>query len=73
MQCLMVCVQVIVKKDDQIKLYCKGADNIIFDRLSPACTELRELTTHHLHVSVFFLTFFCLSSGCPADRSHMLG
>ncbi|KAK7116639.1 phospholipid-transporting ATPase ID-like isoform X2 [Littorina saxatilis] len=42
-------MSVIVKKDNKIKLYCKGADNIIFERLAPACADLKELTMHHLN------------------------
>ncbi|XP_076443578.1 phospholipid-transporting ATPase ID-like [Babylonia areolata] len=42
-------MSVLVQKDNRIKLFCKGADNVIFERLSPQCEELKELTTHHLN------------------------
>ncbi|XP_076466035.1 phospholipid-transporting ATPase ID-like [Babylonia areolata] len=42
-------MSVIVRKDGQIKLFCKGADNIIFERLSPNSADMKELTTHHLN------------------------
>lgn len=40
----------IVRKDGRIRLYCKGADNIIYDRLGQESAALMELTTHHLNV-----------------------
>ncbi|XP_064618888.1 phospholipid-transporting ATPase ID-like isoform X5 [Lineus longissimus] len=41
-------MSVIVRKDGKIKLLCKGADNVIFERLGPKCRDLQELTTSHL-------------------------
>jgi hypothetical protein len=43
--------QVIVRKDGRIQLLCKGADNVIFERLSSKCHDLKELTSSHLNVS----------------------
>uniref|UniRef100_A0A8C8SXD9 Phospholipid-transporting ATPase n=1 Tax=Pelusios castaneus TaxID=367368 RepID=A0A8C8SXD9_9SAUR len=34
--------------DGQIKLYCKGADSILFERLHPSNEELMCLTSNHL-------------------------
>ncbi|XP_043380394.1 probable phospholipid-transporting ATPase IM isoform X4 [Chelonia mydas] len=34
--------------DGQIKLYCKGADTILFERLHPSNEELMSLTSDHL-------------------------
>ncbi|KAL8613377.1 hypothetical protein ACOMHN_057097 [Nucella lapillus] len=42
-------MSVIVRKDNKLQLFCKGADNVIFERLSPACADLKELTMHHLN------------------------
>ncbi|XP_028399052.1 phospholipid-transporting ATPase ID-like [Dendronephthya gigantea] len=42
-------MSVIVRRDNEIKLYCKGADTIIFERLDPSCQELVETTTKHLN------------------------
>lgn len=39
----------------QIKLYCKGADTIIFDRLDPSCEVLVHTTSEHLSVSLIQL------------------
>jgi len=44
------CMKVILKKDDRITLYCKGADSTINPRLNPKCAELQHITTRHLSV-----------------------
>lgn len=36
----------------QIKLLCKGADTIIFDRLDPSGNDLMLTTSEHLSVSI---------------------
>lgn len=41
-------MSVITEKDGQIRLYCKGADTMIFQRLSPECEELKATTIEHL-------------------------
>uniref|UniRef100_A0A1A8V817 Phospholipid-transporting ATPase n=1 Tax=Nothobranchius furzeri TaxID=105023 RepID=A0A1A8V817_NOTFU len=33
----------------RIRLYCKGADTIIYERLHPSCSKLMEVTTGHLN------------------------
>ncbi|OQR79103.1 putative phospholipid-transporting ATPase ID-like [Tropilaelaps mercedesae] len=35
--------------DGQLKLYCKGADSVIFERLSESCKELQDQTMDHLN------------------------
>ncbi|XP_064475067.1 probable phospholipid-transporting ATPase IM isoform X2 [Ornithodoros turicata] len=42
-------MSVIVKKDGKMKLYCKGADSVIFERLHPSSDELKAMTTEHLN------------------------
>lgn len=42
--------------DGKLTLYCKGADTIIYERLSPACDTLKDKTTKHLNVSDMFVT-----------------
>ena len=50
-------IQVIVRREGKIQLLCKGADSLIFERMDPKCADLKELTMHHLNVSVYtFLT-----------------
>lgn len=52
--CVLFCVlpiQVIVKKDNKIVLYMKGADSKVFERLDNSCADLKELTLSHLNVS----------------------
>ncbi|XP_032239636.2 phospholipid-transporting ATPase ID isoform X2 [Nematostella vectensis] len=42
-------MSVIVRRNDKIKLYCKGADSIIYERLHPSCTSLMDKTTEDLN------------------------
>ncbi|XP_038275520.1 probable phospholipid-transporting ATPase IM isoform X2 [Dermochelys coriacea] len=39
---------IVQSPDGQIKLYCKGADTILFERLHPSNEELMSLTSDHL-------------------------
>jgi len=41
-------MSVIVKYEGRIRLYCKGADNVIFERLKPQQEEIRARTQEHL-------------------------
>ena len=41
-------MSVIVKYEGRIRLYCKGADNVIFERLKPHQEEIRARTQEHL-------------------------
>jgi len=41
-------MSVIVKRDNMIRLYCKGADNVIFERLREGQDELKKTTQEHL-------------------------
>lgn len=36
----------------QIKLYCKGADTILYERLHVSSEELMYITSEHLNVSM---------------------
>ncbi|XP_022669061.1 probable phospholipid-transporting ATPase IM [Varroa jacobsoni] len=43
-------MSVIVRNPDgQLKLYCKGADSVIFERLSETCKDLQDQTMDHLN------------------------
>lgn len=42
--------------EGDLTLYCKGADTILYELLHPSCDSLKEETTEHLNVSVFFCT-----------------
>ncbi|GFU69895.1 phospholipid-transporting ATPase ID [Trichonephila clavipes] len=44
-------MSVILRKDGVLKLYCKGADSVIFERLDDSCAELKFKTLEHLNVS----------------------
>eukprot|EP00731_Ephydatia_muelleri_P016102 Em0009g526a len=41
-------MSVIVKTEDKIMLYCKGADNVIFERLDRSAAHLMSVTQDHL-------------------------
>uniref|UniRef100_A0A8C8HYH2 Phospholipid-transporting ATPase n=1 Tax=Oncorhynchus tshawytscha TaxID=74940 RepID=A0A8C8HYH2_ONCTS len=44
-------MSVIVRSPEgKLTLYCKGADTIIFERLNPSCSKLKEVTTEHLNL-----------------------
>ncbi|XP_078379616.1 phospholipid-transporting ATPase ID-like isoform X2 [Oculina patagonica] len=43
-------MSVIVRRDDQIKLYCKGADTIVYEHLDHSCKPLMTKTMQHLNV-----------------------
>lgn len=42
-------MSVIVKRNGALKLYCKGADSVIFERLHPSSEALKQKTTEHLN------------------------
>lgn len=55
-------IQVIIKKDGKIKLYCKGADTMIFERLHPSSDKVKRETTEHLnHFAGEGLRTLCLA------------
>ncbi|KAJ6635423.1 Phospholipid-transporting ATPase ID, partial [Pseudolycoriella hygida] len=42
-------MSVILRRNNKILLYCKGADNVIYDRLGPNQYELKQRTQEHLN------------------------
>ncbi|XP_013788073.1 phospholipid-transporting ATPase ID-like [Limulus polyphemus] len=42
-------MSVILRKDGQLKLYCKGADSVIFERLNADSFDMKEKTIDHLN------------------------
>lgn len=50
-------MSVILKRNDKIFLYCKGADNVIYDRLGGNQNDVKNRTQEHLNVS--FLDLGC--------------
>ncbi|XP_074651966.1 phospholipid-transporting ATPase ID-like isoform X2 [Tubulanus polymorphus] len=55
-------MSVICRKDGKIRLYCKGADSIIYERLSDNCEDLKEITMSHLNdYANFGLRTLCLA------------
>lgn len=45
-------MSVILRRNDEIILYSKGADNVIYERLASNQFEVRSRTQDHLNVSV---------------------
>ena len=45
-------MSVILKKDGKIRLYCKGADSIIYERLKDEQEGIKYHTQEHLDVSI---------------------
>lgn len=52
-------MSVILRKDGKLTLYCKGADNVIYERLKSGQDEVKGKTQDHLNVT--FLVFFLSS------------
>lgn len=44
-------MSVIVRRNNKIVLYCKGADNMIYDRLGSSQLDVKVRTQEHLNVS----------------------
>lgn len=44
-------MSVILQRNGQILLLCKGADSVIYDRLGPDQEEIKFRTQEHLNVS----------------------
>ena len=49
--CLSIALQVIVEKDNEIVLYCKGSDTKIRERLASSQAEMLNQTDEHLNVT----------------------
>lgn len=45
-------MSVILKRNNKLVLFCKGADNVIYDRLGPNQYDIRQRTQEHLNVRV---------------------
>ncbi|KAJ8898024.1 hypothetical protein PR048_003384 [Dryococelus australis] len=45
-------MSVILRKNSQLRLYCKGADNVIYERLGDGDRDLKMKTQEHLNVSM---------------------
>ena len=47
-------MSVILRRGNKIFLYCKGADSVIYDRLSSSQHDIKARTQDHLNVSSKF-------------------
>lgn len=52
-------MSVILRKDGKLTLYCKGADNVIYERLKTGMTDIKTKTMEHLNVSRDNYIFIC--------------
>jgi magnesium-transporting ATPase (P-type) len=44
-------MSVILRRNGKLRLYCKGADNVVYERLKADSCEIRAKTQEHLNVS----------------------
>jgi hypothetical protein len=44
-------MSVILRRNGNLRLYCKGADNVIYERLKGGSSEVKTKTQEHLNVS----------------------
>jgi phospholipid-translocating ATPase len=44
-------MSVILRRNGNLRLYCKGADNVIYERLKAGSNEVKAKTQEHLNVS----------------------
>ncbi|XP_074604533.1 ATPase phospholipid transporting 8B [Brevipalpus obovatus] len=55
-------MSVIIKRDGKLKLYCKGADSVIFERLHSSSDDVKRETVEHLnHFAGEGLRTLCLA------------
>lgn len=45
-------MSVILQRNDELKLFCKGADNVIYERLKEGDEQLKFKTLEHLNVRI---------------------
>lgn len=58
-------MSVVVQRDNEIKLFCKGADNVIYERLKEGDENLKFKSLEHLNVS----RVHCFISDCKYHES----
>lgn len=46
-------MSVILRQDGKLRLYCKGADNVIYERLKSGMNDIKNKTQEHLNVSIY--------------------
>lgn len=44
-------MSVVFRENKKIRLYCKGADSVIFDRLEPGHEDYNAMSLQHMNVS----------------------
>lgn len=63
----MICVfySLVRNPEGRIRLYCKGADTVLLERLHPCNQELINITSDHLNVSKHTHALLCLGMNRP--------
>lgn len=54
-------MSVILRRNNKIFLYCKGADNVIYERLGGQQNDMKMRTQEHLNVRVDMFYLLSLS------------
>jgi phospholipid-translocating ATPase len=44
-------MSVILRRNGKLRLYCKGADNVVYERLKAENSDFKAKTQEHLNVS----------------------
>lgn len=50
-------MSVILRRNGKLRLYCKGADNVIYERLKADSSDIKAKTQEHLNVSKPWCSF----------------
>lgn len=51
-------MSVILRRDGKLRLYCKGADNVVYERLKNDDSTIRSKTQEHLNVNNIYINVF---------------
>lgn len=64
-------MSVILRKDGKLRLYCKGADNVIYERLNSGSEEIKNKTQEHLNVNTFRSRFNSINKYLVFHRNSL--
>lgn len=45
-------MSVILRRGHLLRLYCKGADNVVYDKLKQGDNDMKAMTQEHLNVGI---------------------
>lgn len=61
-------MSVILRRNGQLRLYCKGADNVIYERLRKGDDDIKHATQEHLNVSVLSENYGTIFTICRLQK-----